>query len=40
MNRIGITLTPREPYMAWARSIDDRVEMVWDLVRGRIIAED
>lgn len=24
INRIGIAVTPREPYMAWARSIDDR----------------
>lgn len=24
INRIGIAVTPREPYLAWARSIDDR----------------
>ena len=23
INRIGISVTPREPYIAWARSIDD-----------------
>lgn len=23
IHRIGITVTPREPYLAWARSIDD-----------------
>ena len=34
INRIAIAVTPREPYMAWAKSIDDAAASL------KIVAEE